>query len=306
MPKIKHIESNLDTQIHLTLMIIIADSGSTKCDWKLVDSSGIKQHFSTKGYNPFFYTSEVIYKELQPVFSNIEMAKTVKKVVFYGAGCSDDFHSGIVKDGLQQVFQASEIEVQHDLLAAARATCGTKAGLACIIGTGSNSCLYDGKNVIDNVSNLGYLMGDEGSGSHLGKALIRAYAYREMPADLMRRFEQKYNFTNIRQIVKTVYESSTPNVYLASLSRFYSENSTHEFIQQLVAKSFRAFTQRHLLKYQSAQNLPAHFVGSIAYYFKDILKFVLQSEGIELGLIIKQPIDNLVEYHQINDTIYSG
>ncbi len=278
-------------------MLIIADSGSTKCDWKLIDKAGKEEQISTKGYNPFFYTSEVIYQELKLVFTSILENKKIDKVVFYGSGCSDEERRNTIKTALIRVFSTQKVFVHHDLLAAARATCGRNPGMAGIIGTGSNSCLYDGEDIIDAVPNLGFLIGDEGSGSYIGKTLIRAYAYREMPEELVTKFEKKYEINDAKTLIDTLYKVDHPNVYLASFSHFCSENGDHMYIRNLVKGVFDIFIKRHLQKYENHEKLKAHFVGSIAYYFKDILASALEGKGMKLGIVIKKPIDNLVAYH---------
>ncbi len=290
----------------LYIMILVADSGSTKCDWQVIANGSVQTSFSTKGFNPFFWKAPAITHELLPVFEAQGIKNNVEDIFFYGAGCSNPNRNKVLIEGLSPIFPKASINIHHDLLAAARATCGNQAGMVSIMGTGSNTCLYDGKNVIDNVSNLGYLIGDEGSGSHLGKALIRAYAYREMPPDLISKFEEKYKIEDVPHLVSQIYGADAKNVFLAGFSKFYSENPNHPFLQELIQNSFQEFVKRHLLKYNNFQNLKAHFVGSVAYYFKDILTFVLAQHNIKLGTVIKKPINNLVQYHLKKDTSFSS
>lgn len=278
-------------------MILIADSGSTKADWKLLDSNGTVTSQSTRGFNPFFQNSETIEAGLLEDFDEDLEQEKVSEVFFYGAGCSDDYRCSIVEVALQKVFPNAKVKVNHDLLASARAVCGTQPGIACIIGTGSNSCLYDGIEVIDNVTNVGSFFGDEGSGSHLGKELLRGYFYREMPADIFKAFEI-YCPDGKRGILNKVYDNPTPNVYLASFSKFLSQHKTHSYIQHIVYKCFDEFVTRHVLKYDGNLKLKIHFVGSVAYHFQDILEIVLASHNLKIGEVIKKPIDNLVKFHQ--------
>lgn len=280
-------------------MLIIVDSGSTKADWQIIHPDGSRELVSTMGFNPFFHDENRVETELKKDFSQkVDVAK-VKWVYFYGAGCSDTERCDTIKRGLERVFTNAEyIEVEHDLLASARATCGKSAGIACIIGTGSNTCLYDGENITDNVSNLGYLLGDEGSGSHLGKLLIRAYFYRELPTEIEEVFVESYG-SDKRAILNKIY-GDAPNVYLASFAKFFSENRNHFYIKRLVSQAFTQLIERHILKYADCHNIPIHFVGSIAYHFQDILKITLEEHKLQLGIVIKKPIDNLVAFHLTN------
>lgn len=280
-------------------MLIIVDSGSTKADWQVINSDGTRELHTTMGFNPFFHDEDRIESELNKSFVKDVNVVEAKKIYYYGAGCSDKMRCDIVKRGLERIFTNAEtIAVEHDLLGSARATCGNEAGIACIIGTGSNTCLYDGKDVIDNVSNLGYLLGDEGSGSHLGKLLIRAYFYRELPDDMIEFFHEEFG-NNKRVILNKIY-GEAPNVYLASFARFFSKHKSHFYIQKLANEAFAELTRRHILKYDGCHNVPIHFVGSVAYHFQDILKTTLEEHNLDLGVVIQKPIDALVDFHLKN------
>jgi glucosamine kinase len=279
-------------------MLVIVDSGSTKADWQIVYPDGKKELISTMGFNPFFHNSERVVSELKKDFTTHVDCPKVKQLYFYGAGCSDDERCKTIKLGLSIIFPNATIEVHHDLLACARATCGTNPGISCIIGTGSNTCLYDGHDIIDNVSNLGYLLGDEGSGSHLGKMLIRAYFYRELPEDIKANFELAYP-EGKRAILNKIY-GDAPNVYLASFAKFVSSHKDNFYIQKLVSQAFEQLIQRHILKYNGCHTIPIHFIGSIAFHFQDILRMTLEIYELQLGIVIKKPIDNLVDYHLKN------
>jgi glucosamine kinase len=278
-------------------MIFIADSGSTKADWKILHTSGEVTSQSTRGFNPFIQNSEAIKVGLLKDFADSVERTKAESVFYYGAGCSDDYRNSIVEVALQKIFPNAKITVNHDLLASARAVCGTEAGIACILGTGSNSSLYDGIEIIDNVRNMGFLVGDEGSGSHIGKELLRGYFYREMPKDILIDFNKSFPEGH-RGILDRIYDNPKPNVYLASFSKFLSNHKGHPYIQHLVFKSFDEFVKRHVLKYDGCQNLKIHFVGSVAYYFKDILEIVLASYDLEIGNVIKKPINRLVDFHK--------
>lgn len=277
-------------------MILIADCGSTKADWKIITSSGEIQHQSTRGFNPFIQDTHAIEKILSEDFDDSLDKLASSKVFFYGAGCSDEYRNNIVELALKKTFPNARIKVNHDLLASARALCGTQPGIACILGTGSNSCLYDGIEVIDNVTNMGSLMGDEGSGFHLGKELLRGYFYREMPEDIQEAFEI---FCPIgkRGILNKTYDSPTPNVYLASFTKFLSQNKSHPYIQNIIFKCFDEFVTKHIQKYEGNIHLKINFVGSIAFHFQEILESVLASHNLQLGKIIQKPINSLVDFH---------
>ncbi|NUO03695.1 MAG: hypothetical protein HUU01_24030 [Saprospiraceae bacterium] len=276
-------------------MIAVVDSGSTKADWMLV---GKERTWSvhTMGFNPVFHSSEIIRKELDTAFEPDVPKSDVQQLYYYGSGCWDAKRKLVIAHALKEVFGNAQLEIEHDLLGAARATCGTKPGIACIIGTGSNSCLYDGQDVIDNVPNLGYLIGDEGSGTHLGKQLIRAYFYRELPHDLLQSFEAAFPGGK-DVILDKLYGRETPNVFLASFSHFLSENRNHFFIQKLLYRRLSEFIDRHVRKYEGHLSVPVHFIGSVAYYFQDILKIILEERAMQPGIFIKNPIDRLVAFH---------
>jgi glucosamine kinase len=279
-------------------MLIIVDSGSTKSDWQIIHSDGRKELISTKGFNPFFHDEDHVETELKKDFVQKVQVDEVTEIHFYGAGCSDKMRCDVIKRGLERIFKHAEITVDHDLLASARAACGDKAGIACIIGTGSNTCLYDGAQITDNVTNMGYLLGDEGSGSHLGKSLLRSYFYREMPDDIKAAFEAEYG-TDKRGFLNHIYGES-PNVYLSSFATFFSKNRENLYIQKLVGDAFEELVERHILKYDGCHHLPVCFVGSIAFHFQDILKMTLEEHGLDLGNVIRKPIDSLTEYHLKN------
>ncbi len=255
-----------------------------------------KKLLHTKGFNPFFYEPAEIAAELQQVFADKMAVSEVEAVYYYGAGCSDTMRCEMMAQGLHPVFPHSKIEVSHDLEGSARATCGNDPGIACIIGTGSNSCYYDGTKIIDHVPNLGFLMGDEGSGSHLSKKLLRCYFYREMSQDLAEKFRARFNIEE-RAFLNKVYSHHAPNTYLASFAIFLSENKTHPLIQEIIKSSIGEFLDRHPCKYPGYQKLPIHFVGSIAFHFKDILKESMEERNLILGKLIQKPIEPLLEYH---------
>lgn len=276
-------------------MMIIVDSGSTKTHWCLVDENGEKL-IQTIGINPYQMNNEaiqdVLTKELLPYLNG----ETVSQVHFYGAGCSTDQKCNLLDSVLQDFFTAANIEVHHDLLGAARALCGRENGVACILGTGCNSCYYDGENVKDQISSLGYVLGDEGSGAYLGKLLIRDYYQGTMPYEVQQLFKEEFEPV-LENILDRVYNQPQPSRFLASYCPFISKNISHPYLYNLVSSSFDEFFQKHVLKFEEARTSKIHFLGSIAYYFSDILKESADKAGLKIGKIYESPIQGLVEYH---------
>lgn len=280
-------------------MLLIADSGSTKTSWRLIDADNPARDFSTIGYNPYYMKTVEIRKDLTDnLLGQLGFPpELIKAVYFYGAGCSSEPQNKIVRDALNAVFLNSSNHVEHDLLAAARAACGREAGIACILGTGANSCVYDGKDIIDNIPALGFTIGDEGSGAQLGRSLVKAYFYREFPSDLHDIFQKQYQLTKV-DFLANVYQKPSPNRYVAQFSRFYTDQKEHPFIQKLLRKNFEEFLSRHVIKYEKHQDWPINFIGSIAFYFKDILIEIMEELNMKPGRFIRNPMDMLTEYHR--------
>ncbi|MCW5923652.1 MAG: hypothetical protein KIS77_15010 [Saprospiraceae bacterium] len=276
-------------------MVIIADCGSTKSDWLLVQGGRDHTLENTVGFSPFFHSTEEITAILKEQLLPKLTPEKVKEVYFYGTGIHDEHRADIVANAIKAVFPRATVEVEHDLLAAARATCGHHAGIACILGTGSNSCYYDGERILDNVPSLGWLLGDEGSGTHLGKALVRAKFYRELPTDLNRAFDTAYP-EGMDAIKDRVYEKGA-NAYLATFTRFLGDHIKHPFVQHLVADSLGEFLDRQACKYNGYQHVPIHFVGSIAHHFQEILMQCMEARNLKPGVIIRKPIYPLADYH---------
>jgi glucosamine kinase len=281
-------------------MVIVADCGSTKCDWLLSHGGRDQQLENTVGFSPFFHTSAEIEAILREQLLPKIKSEPVSEVYFYGTGVHDEHRAEIVAAALLAVFPGAKVEVEHDLLGAARAVCGRNAGIACILGTGSNSCYYDGVKILDNVPSLGWLLGDEGSGTHLGKALLRAWFYRELPADLDAAFNAAY--PEGQDAVKDRAYEKGANAYLATFTRFLGDNLQHPFVQHLVAGCLGEFLDRHACKYQGHQLVPVHFVGSIAHHFQEVLEKCMEERRLKLGQIVRKPIYPLAEYHvQVQD-----
>ena len=277
-------------------MILVADSGSTKTDWKLIDESQVVQTIHTDGINPFHQRKEDIENIIKSsALTNLQ--DHVREVYFYGAGCNYPDKIRIVQDSIRMVFHDARIFVEHDLFAAARALCGRSSGIACILGTGSNSCYYDGGNIIQSNPSLGYILGDEGSGVHMGKKLLKDFLYNNLPASLHQKFQELYNLT-IDEVLDNVYNKYLPNRYIASFTKFIGDNIDHPYMHGLVYESFYDFIDCHVISYPEVEKQKVHFVGSVAYNFKDVLSKVVLDSGLIMGNIIEFPINGLILYHQ--------
>ena len=276
-------------------MIVIADMGSTKTDWSFTNGSTVVKNIQTRGFNPYFYSSEEIIEILNTDFAGHDL-DDVSDLYFYGAGCSNEEKCTSVEQAIKVHFPNTRIEVDHDLLASARALSGKTPGIACILGTGSNTCMYDGTYVIANNPSLGFLLGDEGSGSHLGKELIKCYFYNELPKDIAEKLEKTYDISR-DMLLDDIYAHPSPNSYLATFAKFLIENKNNTVIKQIILESFDEFFKRHIHKYDSFEKIPVNFIGSIAYYFKDVLQEVAKKHNASIGLVIKAPIAKLIEFH---------
>ncbi len=276
---------------------LIADSGATKCEWCVTENGRKKKKIITQGISPYFLTGEeivaLLQKELLPKLRNIK----IDEIYFYGTGLSNPNNLKSVKGVFKKLFPATKTEVQNDLLAAARALCGHEKGIACILGTGSNSCFFNGKKIVKNSPGLGYVLGDEGSGAYLGKKVVQYYLYQTFDEELMARFEKRF-LTNRMEILERVYKQPLANRYLASFAIFLAENRGHYMIENIIEDGLNDFYFTHLYKYRESWTLPIHFVGSIAYGFRDVLKDLCNTYELELGKVLKAPMDGLTAYHR--------
>lgn len=274
---------------------LIAESGSSKTDWRLLGPSGEIAQAKTVGFNPYYQTEEniriTLIEELLP-----QLSKNPEVVFFYGAGCSNENNKVLVRKAIQSVFPDAIVEVEHDLLAAARALCGHEPGIACILGTGSNSCLYDGKNIVANIPSLGFMLGDEGSGGFLGKRLIIDYLSGDLPGHLIEQFNHRYKVSK-EEILDNVYKKPFPNRYLASFSKFLFHHLRDPYVFDLVLSSFKLFLKKTVYKYSNYKNYTTHFTGSIAFYFNSILRTACEEYGIVMGKVIEGPIAGLTLFH---------
>lgn len=273
---------------------LIADSGSTKTDWCIVDESGAFSTIRVKGMNPYFQDEEEISSEIEKKLLPAVGDNVIDTVYFYGAGCIFD-KVKVVENAIKKHITAKRIFVESDLLGVARAVCGKTEGIACILGTGSNSCLYDGDKIVSNISPLGFILGDEGSGAVLGKLLVGDLLKGILPERLKSLFLEQYGLTPA-YIIDKVYRQPFPNRFLAGFVPFLAEHLDEPSIYRLVADSFYAFIYRNVKQYHR-DDCEVSFVGSIAYFFRDILSAVASDTGIVLGKIVQNPMDGLLQYH---------
>jgi len=279
-------------------MILIADSGSTKTSWCFIDSKKNTTYISTSGINPFFRTSEDITSELSDKLMP-QIPGTVERIFFYGAGIINKEKGEIVKSALESLFPRTHIETYSDLLAAAHSTLGKSKGIACILGTGSNSCLYDGKKIVEHIPPLGFILGDEGSGAVLGKKLLADYLKGIMPEYIAKKFQNKFP-GNYAEYMESVYKKEKPNVFLSAFVPFLLENISENYCNNLVEVSFNEFVKRNICSYSGFSDLPVNFVGSVAYIFREQLETVIKRNQLKLNKVLKEPLNGLVDYYTVN------
>lgn len=275
--------------------IIIADSGSTKTEWCLLQNGKAKK-MTTEGLSPYFVTTEQIQAVVENKVNKKFKEADIKEIHFYGTGCSNPDNVSSVKKAIKKVYPKATVKVEHDMTGVARALCGNDKGLACILGTGSNSCYFNGKRITKNNPSLGFILGDEGSGSYLGKKVIQYYLYNTFDEDLRVRFEQRFQ-TSQTEILNAVYKQPLPNKYLANFALFLSENRGHYMVENILEDGLSDFIYNHIYKYAESWSMPIHFAGSVAFGFKDVLKDLLSVHQLESGNIFKAPMDGLIKYH---------
>lgn len=278
-------------------MILIADSGSSKTDWRLLGPDGSVSQAKTVGFNPYFQDADMIYEELEKTLLPQLATKDISEIYYYGAGCSTDTNKEVVRTAVNRAFPAAQVDANHDLLAAARALCGHDPGIACILGTGVNSCLYDGEKIALGRPSLGFWLGDEGSGGYMGKTLIQQYFHEDMPEDVRQKFEKRYKPV-LGTVLENAYKKPFPNSYFASYSKFLFDNISHPYAFRLVYDGFCTFFDRYVCKYPDAQSYKVHLVGSVAFYYNTIVRKAAQDKGLTVGHIMETPIAGLTLYHQ--------
>jgi len=278
-------------------MRIIADSGSTKTEWRIIDVDGNISQARSNGINPYYQNAETIEKEIANGLKEY-LNESISSIHFYGAGCSSEPNIKKVKDGFLSFFPEAVIDINHDLLAAAHALCGHEKGIACILGTGANSCLYDGKSIIKNIPSLGYVLGDEGSGNYLGKKLLFDFCRNNMPENIKAKLIKRFAL-NVDDIQSNIYQKEIPARYLASFSKFIFQHIKEPYLYQLTYDAISLFFENHVLKYENADNLPVHFTGSVAFYYGNIVRKIAAEKTILVKHIIESPIAGLTLYYRI-------
>jgi glucosamine kinase len=281
---------------------LIADSGSTKTEWCLLKNNK-PQIFTSQGMSPYFLNGEgmekIILEEVKPFLKN----NKIGEIYFYGTGCKNPANIKLVKKVFHKKFPEAEIiVVDNDLSGAAKALCGHKKGIACILGTGSNSCYYNGKRIVKNSPGLGFVLGDEGSGAYLGKKVIQHFLYDIFDADLRARFDAKF-ITTDAEILESVYKKPLPNRYLASFAIFLAENRGHYMIENIIEDGLNDFFFTHIIRYRESVKLPVHFTGGIAFGFKDVVEQLCAGYDLQLGNILRSPMEGLIKYHSVNTKI---
>jgi N-acetylglucosamine kinase-like BadF-type ATPase len=278
-------------------MVAIVDSGSTKSDWVILDD--FKKIFlktETIGFNPNFINKELIVPEIEKNTSLTSVKNSIKKIYFYGSGCGVQQNCDTIVEELGKVFTDAETIVREDLMAAAYAAYQDKPAIVCIMGTGSNSCYFDGESIKIKLPSLGFLMGDEGSGSAIGKQLVRRFFMQKLPADLHQEFEEIYHLT-IDEALKNMYHTTRPNAYLADFNKFVVERKDHPYLQKMVFEEMLNFFDYQVLPYEESKDAEINFIGSIAYYYEDILRSAAAELNLNVGQIVQKPIESLVNYH---------
>jgi N-acetylglucosamine kinase-like BadF-type ATPase len=277
-------------------MIIVADSGGSKIDWRFLKTDRTIAQANSPGFNPYYqpidHLKKIIKESLLP-----QINEPVTKIFYYGTGVSSEKNQQLIQLAFAEHFGSAKIEIGWDLLAAARALCGQEAGIACILGTGSNSCQYDGKEIVDNVANLGWILADEGSGSYLGKQIVFDYFRNNMPETLAGQFHARFPWTR-EEVLEKVYQQEKPSAFLASFAKFIFQHLNEPYCYKLVYNSFSDFYENNVMKYPDYKNLKVHFTGSIAFYFSDVLRQVANDKGVTVKNILEGPIAGLTLYHQ--------
>jgi len=277
-------------------MILVADSGSSKTDWLLENPDGEPEEFKTDGLNPYFLNEKEIVKIMQSQGADlIKRNHRISEIFFFGAGCSNPDRREIISNALSQVFPKTYISVDSDLLGSAYATCGKEKGLCCVLGTGSNISFFNGEDIFEGKQGLGFVLGDEGSGSWFGKALIRDFLYGNMPPEIAKAFNDRYHLDK-ETIIKNVYQRPKANSYLAAFVRFLNEVRTSAYAQNMLKSGFTEFIETNIKTYPDYHKYKCHFVGSVAYQFSDELTTLCGQYGVHVGKIIKKPITELLDF----------
>ena len=279
-------------------MIAIVDGGSTKCDWVILENSGkISQKTESIGFNPNIINADLIPQEIEKNPHLFLIKNQLDYIYFYGSGCGTVENALLVETQLQKVFPYAKVTVKEDLTAAAYAAYNGKPAIVCILGTGSNSCFFDGESIRRDLPSLGFLIGDEGSGSALGKHLVRRFFMKKLPQDLHQEFVETYHLT-IEDAIKNMYHNPRANAYLAEFNKFVVQRKQHPYFQNMVFDEMKNFFEYQVLPYEEAREAEINFIGSIAYYYEDVLRAAAAELNLTVGHIVQKPIESLVEYHK--------
>lgn len=277
-------------------MILIADSGATKTHWVLIDGEKVVKEVYTPGFNPYYYPTEEFERSIEDSLKKDIPENQPTHVYFYGSGISSESNKNIVKKAILKSFPQVVVNTYHDLTGAAVALLGNTKGVACILGTGSNSCLWDGDKILEAVPSLGYFLGDEGSGTYMGKLLVRDVLIGDADDEISNLFYEN-NKLDFSKTLDRIYKEENPNRLFAAQTKFLRNYLENKYVKQIVKKTFTDFVNVQLLKYSNVKNLPVCFTGSIAANFNNLLEEVLNENGIELGKIMKEPMQGMIEYH---------
>lgn len=279
-------------------MHLIIDSGSTKMEWILLDGKTVKNRFTTEGFNPNYSDIQCLENVTLSVEAchGASLRDEIQSIHYYGTGCGTEKNCQLIKEVLQRHFPQAEITVTHDLMAACHAVLGHEKGIACILGTGSNSCVYDGERIIERAVSLGYLVGDEGSGMHIGREVVRAYFYGFMPEDLRQQFADAFHLEQ-KDFIQQLYHNEQPSKYLASFAKFAGEHQDNPFIHNLVVHCFDEFIKAFVLRFGDCKSLKISFIGSVAFHFQDILNECIKSHDLTMGEVMTSPAAGLVRYY---------
>lgn len=280
-------------------MILIADSGSTKTDWIALDGNNPPAEYSSMGFNPVFHSEQTIETELRKNAGLLAIAAGVKTIHFFGAGCSSQDRNLIVKNALAKIFTNASINVDHDMMASVLATCGSEAGIVCILGTGSNACVFDGKKVLPNNYGLGFILADEGAGTSFGKMVITSYLYNTMPAALRKSFEAEHALTK-EMALSNVYGNSSANTWLASFASFAIKEKSNPWMRNKLKEGLEVFVNTYITTQAGFSKLKVHFIGSMAFLNSDILHEIAKERNFKIGKVIQKPIMELAKYFGSN------
>lgn len=289
--------ANLFSKSSLMSYTLLAESGSTKTDWCLVGGKGKPVICKTSGMNPLLQSAEQTKKVLAEELNWDHKKYKIDKVCFYGAGAGSKQRQDALKAILKEYFRIKDIDVQGDMLGAARGLCGSEQGVVAILGTGSNSCYYNGEKIKEQRASLGFIAGDEGSGNHMGKRVLQYYAYKTFDTELLMSFEQLFG-DDLQAIIQKLYRESFPNRYLAQFVQLLVQNRGHYMVENIIEDCINDFFQAHILKYRQSWKFPLYFTGSVAWAFKDVIADLCQSCELELGGVEQSPLKGLIEYHR--------